>query len=119
MSPCKNHLLFPDVPEVEAAKPGWKTSEFWIACGANLLGFLVVIGVISFQDKTTLEGALSSIVTAAVSLVSSVTVVVKYIAARTSIKSQTIQAEQVRLQMRLGMQAAASSGPPGLPVTLP
>lgn len=67
-------------------KPGYQTTEFWIAIVSQLLALLMIAGVITPQDKTTLEGALSSLVAAIATIVASAWVVIRYIDARYNLK---------------------------------
>ena len=69
-------------------KPGYLTTEFWTAAASQLLSLLVILGVITGADRTTLEGALTASITAVGTLVASAVVVWQYIASRTTIKTQ-------------------------------
>jgi hypothetical protein len=68
-------------------KKGIYTSEFWIAAVSQALALLVILGIVTMQDKATLEGALSSAVTAVGTLITSAMVVWKYIQSRTTLKT--------------------------------
>ncbi len=67
-------------------RPGWKTSEFWIALASQLLALLVVLGWINPADKQTLEQNVAAAITAVFTLTGSVVVVLRYIDARSSLK---------------------------------
>lgn len=71
---------------MNADKPGWQTSEFWIALASQLLALLVLAGVLSPADRGTLEAAVSNSIAAVFTIVASASVVIQYIAARTSLK---------------------------------
>lgn len=71
-------------------KPGYKTTEFWIAIVSQFLALLMIAGVISPTDKTTLEGSLSSTVTAVATIISSVWVVLRYIDCRWHLKTPLV-----------------------------
>jgi hypothetical protein len=73
-------------------RPGWKTSEFWVALVSQLLALAVLLGVIPVQDRATLEGALATAVTAAFVLVASAAVAWKYMGGRVDLK--TLAAER-------------------------
>jgi hypothetical protein len=42
-------------------KPGYKTTEFWLAIASQLLGILVVLGVITPEQQDAFAGALQHI----------------------------------------------------------
>lgn len=69
-------------------KPGWQTSEFWIALVGQLLALLALSGAINVADKDKLETALANAVTAIFAIVSSAVVVIRYIRSRSELKSQ-------------------------------
>ncbi len=71
-------------------KPGYLTTEFYIAAASQLLGLLVMMGVISGTDKTTLEGAVSAAITAVGTLIGSAIIAWQYIASRTTQKVQAM-----------------------------
>lgn len=74
-------------------KPGWKTTEFWMTLLTQLVGLLVILGVISTQDRASIEGALSSAITAVVTLIAQVSVLWKYIQDRTQLKMEAMRYE--------------------------
>jgi hypothetical protein len=69
-------------------KPGIYTTEFWISLIGNVLAFAVALGVVSSSDKATLEGALTTIVTASIALIGAATVIVTYVRGRIAVKTQ-------------------------------
>jgi hypothetical protein len=68
-------------------KPGYKTTEFWIALVSQGLALLMIAGLITPADKTTLESALANAVTAVATIISSVWVVLRYIESRHALKA--------------------------------
>ena len=68
-------------------KPGWQTSEFYTALIAQILPLLVTTGVIGPSDVSTLEGALTRIVTASTAILGAAWVIVSYIKSRTEVKT--------------------------------
>lgn len=68
-------------------KPGVYTSEFWTALIAQVLPLLVTTGVIGPSDVSTLEGALTRIVTASAAMLGAAWVVVSYIKGRVEVKT--------------------------------
>ncbi|MBL8799962.1 MAG: hypothetical protein JNM56_39130 [Planctomycetia bacterium] len=86
-------------------KPGWQTSEFWIALIGQLLALLALAGAIPLSDKDRLETALASAVTAVFTLLTSAVMVTRYIRSRSELKSQVLETQR-------------ESGPPVLPLVL-
>jgi len=74
-----------------AMKPGWQTSEFWIALIGQLLALLALAGAIPLSDKDRLETALASAVTAVFTLITSAVMVTRYIRSRSELKSQVME----------------------------
>jgi hypothetical protein len=68
-------------------KPGYQTTEFWLALASQLLGVLVLFHVISPQESATLSTALSNGITAAFTIIASTRVVLGYINSRTNLKA--------------------------------
>jgi hypothetical protein len=67
-------------------RPGWQTSEFWIALLNQLLGLLVLVGVLAPADRDQFGPALGNGAVAIFTLLGSVAVVWKYIHSRTALK---------------------------------
>jgi hypothetical protein len=71
---------------VNPLRPGWQTSEFWIALVNQVLALLVLAGVLVPADRDQLGPALGNAVVAVFTLLGSAAVVWKYIHARTVLK---------------------------------
>lgn len=78
---------------MEEMKPGWKTTEFWIALAGQLLGLLAVLGVVNSEAQAALSDALTKAITAAGVVLANVLVVWKYISARASVKQAHVEAQ--------------------------
>lgn len=74
-------------------KPGWQSSEFWITLLGQLLTLLVLTGTVSIGDKDKLETAVTNMVTAIFTIISSGVIVVRYIRSRSELKSQALAAQ--------------------------
>ena len=61
-------------------KSGIFTTEFWLSISSQVLTLLVIVGMITATDKSTLEGAVSAAVGAIGVLVSNALIIWKYIA---------------------------------------
>lgn len=72
-------------------KPGWQTSEFWIALIGQLLALLALAGAIPIGDQDRLETALASAVTAVFTLITSAVMVTRYIRSRSELKSLALE----------------------------
>lgn len=70
-------------------RPGYLTTEFWLALVAQALPLLVTTGVIAPGDVNTLEGALTRIINSAAALLAAAWVLVSYIKSRTEVKKKT------------------------------
>jgi hypothetical protein len=79
---------------VNALRPGWQTSEFWIALVNQLLALLVLVGLLAPADRDQLGPALGNAVVAAFTLLGSAAVVWKYIHARTALKQAQLPGPQ-------------------------
>jgi hypothetical protein len=77
-------------------KPGWQTSEFWIALAGQVLALLALTGAINIGDKDKVETAVTNMVTAVFTITSSAAVVVRYIRSRSELKSQALTAASER-----------------------
>jgi hypothetical protein len=105
-------------------KPGWQSSEFWIALVGQALAVLALTGAINVGDKDKIETALANAVTAVFTILSSTAVVVRYIKSRSELKSQALAAsEPSRTPPLLPLIAAAllfwpasaQAAPPSVP----
>ena len=72
---------------MQSQRPGWLTSEFFTALIAQVLPVLVTTGVIGPSDVSTLEGALTRIVTASTAILGAAWVIVSYIKGRVEVKT--------------------------------
>ena len=68
-------------------KPGIYTTEFWISLIGNVLAFAVALGVVTTSDKSTLEGALTTIVMGVPAIIGAVMVIVTYVRGRIQVKA--------------------------------
>lgn len=75
-------------------KPGWKTTEFWLAALAQLLPFLVALGVVPAADAQSISASVASVVSGVVAAIG----LVSYIIQRFKLKTQPtgIPAPQVQ-----------------------
>lgn len=67
-------------------KPGYRTTEFYVALFSQLLGLLALAGLVSPIERDALNAALAQAVTAAATLAASAAVVMQYIQCRTELK---------------------------------
>jgi hypothetical protein len=115
--------------EVLIMKPGWQTSEFYIALAGQLLAILVLLGIVPAADRATLEGAISRAVEAVAAFAASTLGVWQYIRSRTTVKTEAAIAETTRIlrdavaraeDVSRSMTMMQSDGPPsGRDATLP
>jgi len=77
-------------------KPGWKTTEFWIAAVGQVLALLVILGAVNNADRSTLEGALTAGITAVFTLLASAGVIVNYVSGRVRLKVKADDAEPAK-----------------------
>lgn len=49
------------MPERLETKPGWQTTEFWVALIIQLLGVLVALGIIDPEQQTAVADAVTKI----------------------------------------------------------
>lgn len=68
-------------------KPGWQTSEWWLAVGHQLLAVLVLLGIVPAADATGLDVAIAHGISAVFALAASAWVVVSYIKSRENLKT--------------------------------
>lgn len=65
-------------------KPGWKTTEFWMTAVAQLLPFLVLLGVVPAADVQSLTASIASVVSGCLAGVSLIAYVVQRYKLKTS-----------------------------------
>lgn len=75
-------------------KPGYQTTEFWLALMAQLAPLLVIFGVLSQAEAETLAATASQFIAAGVALVAAAMPVWKYIESRTIVKTQQYKTQQ-------------------------
>lgn len=75
-------------------KPGWQTSEFWIAVASQLFAILVFFGVVLVGDAVILQDAVTKIVIAVFTIVANGWVIVNYIKSRTTLKTQLLEGQR-------------------------
>ncbi len=79
-------------------KPGYLSSEFWVAVASQVMAFLSAMGWIAPGDRSTLEGAVIAAVTAGFALASSAWVIVRYVQSRTALKTHVVTMESRRAE---------------------
>jgi hypothetical protein len=67
-------------------KPGWKTTEFWLALVSQVITILVLLKVIAISDAAGLETAIKESVVAVMTVIGSAMALWKYIQSRISTK---------------------------------
>lgn len=67
-------------------KPGWKTTEFWLTVGFQMLPLMVIFGILSQGEVDTLAQAVTEAVKAITALVVAAAPLWKYIEGRTALK---------------------------------
>lgn len=78
---------------IDALKPGWKTSEFWLAL-IKLAGTLALAaGVIGQADVNTLSGAAAGTVAAVFAILGNASIVRQYMDQRFALKAPAIVVE--------------------------
>lgn len=71
---------------------GWKTSEFWLTAGHQVISLVVLLGLLTVGDAATLEGALTKAVPAVFLLIGQATTAYKYLNGREVLKKASIVA---------------------------
>jgi hypothetical protein len=107
-------------------KPGWQSTEFWIALVGQALALLALTGTINVGDKDRIETALANAVTAVFTILSSAAVVVRYIKSRSELKSQALATPEpprtpllpLIVAALLFWPASAQAAPPSAPTCL-
>lgn len=73
----------PPTPTIQVeVKPGWKTTEFWVQVAAQIIAFMVAIGVLA-SDKAD---AVMKVIGAVVAVIASIGGAVSYGINRTNLK---------------------------------
>lgn len=78
-------------------KPGYQTTEFWLAVLAQVLPFLVMFKVIPTEDSTNIQAMVSTIIMGLGSMIIGVTAIVTYISGRVATKNEAIKQETIRM----------------------
>lgn len=68
-------------------KPGIKTSEFWLALVASLVGFGALFGVFTQAEAESLVAILEKLIAAAMALAVAIVPIVEYIKGRAKVKA--------------------------------
>lgn len=76
------------------SKPGYQTTEFWLAVASQLLMLLVMIGIIPATDQDMLFGAVSACIVAAFALVTNGWIIVSYIRGRVAAKTEAMKLDE-------------------------
>jgi hypothetical protein len=71
-------------------KPGWQTSEFWIALATKLLALAAAFGAISVADEQNLAKTISSAILGIFSILAAAKVLAEYIKGRAYVKSHSL-----------------------------
>ncbi|MBW1848945.1 MAG: hypothetical protein JRJ27_17790 [Deltaproteobacteria bacterium] len=74
-------------------KPGWKTTEFWVTLGIQIVGVLLLTGILSPDEATKLNTALpdagilvDKIITQVTALAAIVVSAYRYVVGRSDVK---------------------------------
>jgi hypothetical protein len=96
-------------------KPGWRTSEFWLNVGQQVVVLLVLFGVIQPQDARNVQEQVAKDILAVCTLAVSATAVIHYVQGRIHLKAQgpggSFRAGLVLLAA-LGLAGPALAAPP-------
>jgi hypothetical protein len=71
-------------------KPGWQSSEFWLAVGTKLIALCVTIGVFTSGQGEDLTAHLSNAITGLFAILALVSLCKSYISSRTDLKQRLI-----------------------------
>lgn len=74
-------------------KPGYKTTEFWMTLGTQVLTIAVILGVVPSDDIDMLGKAIAGVISGVVSLITLVT----YVRGRVELKQQAQRIEDTRV----------------------
>jgi hypothetical protein len=75
-------------------KPGIRTTEFWTVLLTQLIGFLVLLGIITAQDQGVVVDSVTKIVTGLGTAIANALVVIKYIQSRTELKIPWVEIDE-------------------------
>lgn len=81
-------------------KDGWKSTEFWIAIGSQILALLVILRVITASDSAVIESQIARAVECVAGLVGVWITAKRYIGSRTRLKEIETQERMVALEYR-------------------
>lgn len=73
-------------------KPGYKSTEFWIAMLSTILGFLTVSGIISPEDYQNLNSSGRDSIQSTFTAIANAAIVIGYIHKRTNLKEKHLLA---------------------------
>lgn len=68
-------------------KEGWKTTEFWLTLGAQVIPLLVLTGILSNQEATAVQDAWAKAVEAVFAFIASVVPIAVYVYGRAKVKA--------------------------------
>lgn len=69
-------------------RPGWQTSEFWLAAVAQVVPILVLLGIFSPTDAVGVKDATSSVIVTGFAFLAAVVTALMYIWSRVKIKTR-------------------------------
>lgn len=92
---------------MEPEKPGWMTTEFWLALVTQGVALLVLFGIVSVVEKDTVTGTLGRAVENAFALAASAAAIWKYIQSRTDVKQQALASETELTKHQVTMKTTA------------
>ena len=67
-------------------KPGYLTTEFWLALAAQLITLLVLFGVVPETDKDTLQSVIATAIEHSAAVIANAVILWKYIQSRLEVK---------------------------------
>lgn len=73
---------------IEESRPGWQTSEFWLAAAAQVIPILVLLGVLNPADAVGVKDAVSSVIVTGFAFLAAVATALMYIWSRVKIKTR-------------------------------
>jgi hypothetical protein len=68
-------------------KPGYKTSEFWIALVAQIIPFMILFGVVTADEAETVNESITQLIAAIFAAAASIAPIVAYIQGRAKVKA--------------------------------
>ncbi len=75
-------------------KPGYKTSEFWLALSQQILALLVVAGYLSTEQADNLVSALPGAIVVLTFVINGAVALWRYIESREAIKTALVEAKK-------------------------